>query len=136
MSCLSLFTEGQDPVRFPPSMLSRQLVQSLCRSCLGNRIVEMSWVQLPCSIKDALGGGHVYYTQCCSKHPSHLMLTGFLSPSSVVLLTCMLNHRYRDHFVTSSVLARHPGSSVVLCILTSCFCDHLHLLQKESGNYI
>lgn len=82
------------------------------------------------------GGGHVYYTQCCSKHPSHLMLTGFLSPSSVVLLTCMLNHRYRDHFVTSSVLARHPGSSVVLCILTSCFCDDLHLLQKESGNYI
>lgn len=56
MSCLSLFTEGQDLVRFPPPMLSCQLVQSLCRSCLGNRIIEMSWVQLPCPIKDALGG--------------------------------------------------------------------------------
>lgn len=67
---LRLFIEGQDPVRFPPSTLSCQLVQSLCRSCLGNGFVEMSWVQLPCPIKDALGESCTLHTMLWQTSPS------------------------------------------------------------------
>lgn len=49
--------------------------------------VEMSWGQLPYHKRHSRGV--VYITQCCSTRPGRLVLTGFLPPSSVTLLTCI-----------------------------------------------
>lgn len=66
--CLQLFIQGWDLVNFPPSTLAYQLALLLCRSCLGNHVVEISWVQGPC---------HVWKTLSCSRHPGPLLFHPF-----------------------------------------------------------
>lgn len=59
INCLQLFWWGL--VTFPTSTLVCQLVLSLCRSCVGNCIVETSWMQLLYCIQKILSSSR--YTE-------------------------------------------------------------------------
>lgn len=53
LNCLDLFIYG-GLVRFPASMLGCQQVLLLCRSCLTDQVVAISWVQLLCCVQKIL----------------------------------------------------------------------------------
>lgn len=82
------FHQGRDLERFPSSTLGRQLVL-LFGSCLGNRIVKSSWVQLP------------YYTQLMQ---SHSMCSGPLPHA-------MFPHPFASCVVGVSIGAGYPTVS-------------------------
>lgn len=54
IDCRQLFIQGWNLVRLSLSVLPCQMVVSLCRSCLGNHIVEISCMQHPCPVQKTL----------------------------------------------------------------------------------
>lgn len=102
-------------MKFPQSTLECQLVLSLCRSYLGNHIVELSWVQHAC---------HVLKTLSSSKHQGPLTLTilplcSAISPSP----------RCKDCIADVSVRAGQHSSTHPLHFLG--LSNSFHMLQKK-----